>query len=265
MNDNLQTGHEQYAEDLALYAVGALEADSCAQLEQHLKQCPACCRELDAMRGDAALLALSVSGPAPPQRSRQRLMAAIGAKEEQPGSFRTIAVRRPWWSFAPAFAALVLAIFAVLLLRENTNLKQTINTLEKQLNEADGQNRRAREILALFTASDAVHISLTSTSSPPPPHVKTIYQPRTGRLVLMASNLNPLPTGMTYELWLIPKKGAPIPAGMFKPDAHGMAMMMPENPEVPAWTEFKEFAVTMEPEGGSAAPTSAPLLTGSGV
>ncbi len=62
MNEKLQPGHEQYAEDLALYAVGALEAGSCAQLELHLQECPACRRELETLRGDAAVLALSVSG-----------------------------------------------------------------------------------------------------------------------------------------------------------------------------------------------------------
>ncbi|HTC95224.1 MAG TPA: anti-sigma factor [Terriglobales bacterium] len=264
MTENLQPGHEQYAEDLALYAVGALEAGSCAQLEQHLKQCPACRHELEAMRGDAALLALAVSGPAPPQRSRQRLLAAIAAgKEAQPESLRAFAVRRPWWSFAPVFASLLLAIFAILLLRENMSLKQTNDQLKRQVSDAENENQKAREIVALITAKDAMHVSLVSAGSPPAPHVKTIYQPSTGRLCLMASNLNPLPAHMTYELWLIPKKGAPMPAGTFKPDAHGMAMMMPENPEVPAWTEVKEFAVTMEPEGGSAAPTSDVLLQGS--
>ncbi|HZR30032.1 MAG TPA: anti-sigma factor [Terriglobales bacterium] len=267
MKGDLQPAHEQYAEDLALYAVGALEAGSCAQLEQHLKQCPACRHELEAMRGDAVLLALSVSGPTPPQRSRQRLLSAIAAtnQEEQRASFRTFAVRRPWWSFAPVFASLVLAIFAILLLRENAGLKRTNEQLAVQIAQSDKENHHARDVLALITAKDAMHISLVSAQTPPAPHVKAIYQPSTGRLVLMASNLNPLPAHMTYELWLIPKKGAPMPAGTFKPDSHGMAMMMPDNPEVPAWTEFKEFAVTMEPEGGSTAPTSSILLQGSGV
>jgi len=80
----------------------------------------------------------------------------------------------------------------------------------------------------------------------------------------MASNLDPLPAGKTYELWLIPKSGAPMPAGLFKPDAHGMAMMMPENPEVPAWTDLKAFAVTVEPEGGTTTPTMPIVLMGSG-
>ena len=263
MSEKLQPAHEQYAEDLALYAVGALHAGSCAQLEQHLKECAACRHELETMRGDAVLLALSVSGPTPPARSRQRLLSAIEAsgKEEQPDSLRAFAVRRPWWSFAPVFASLALAVFAILLLHENTNLRQANDQLVSQINSAAQENRKARAIMALITAKDAMHVSLVAaTGPPPPPHIKTIYQPRTGRLVLMASNLNPLPAGMTYELWLIPKSGAPMPAGLFKPDAHGMAMMMPENPEVPAGTECKAFAVTMEPEGGSPAPTTKPIL-----
>ena len=267
MNEKLQPVHEQYAEDLALYALGALQAGSCAQLEQHLKECAACRRELETMRGDAALLALSVSGPTPPARSRQRLLSAIGAaqSEEQPDSLRNFAVRRPWWSFAPVFASLALAVFAILLLRENTNLRQANDQLVSQINNADHETRKAREIMALISAKDAVHVSLVAaTGPPPPPHIKTIYQPRTGRLVLMASNLNPLPAGMTYELWLIPKKGAPMPAGLFKPDVHGMAMMMPDNPEVPAGIEAKAFAVTVEPESGSPAPTSSIMLMGSG-
>lgn len=267
MNDKLQPGHEQYTEDLALYALGALEAGSCAQLEEHLKECPACRHELQALRGDTALLALSVSGPAPPQRSRQRLLSAIAdtKKEEQPAAVRTIPVRRPWWSFAPVFASLALAVIALLLLRENNNLKQANEELNKRIADAETQSQKDREMIALLSAKDAVHVSLVLPNTPAAPHVKTIYQKSTGRLVLMASNLEALPSGMTYELWLIPKSGAPIPAGLFKPDAHGMAMMMPENPEVPAWTEPTAFAVTIEPEGGSKTPTMPIKLMGSGL
>lgn len=262
MNQNPQTGHEQYAEDLALYALGALQAGSCAQLEQHLKDCAECRRELETMRGDASLLALAVAGPTPPARSRERLLSAIGAgqHEAQRDELRSFTVRRPWWSFAPVFASLVLAVIALLLLRENTNLTQTNEHLVREISIADHESRKAHELIALITAKDAMHVSLVSEGNPPPPHIQTIYQPRTGRLVLMASNLKPLPNGMTYELWLIPKSGAPMPAGMFKPDAHGMAMMMPENPEVPAGTEAASFAVTMEPEGGSPSPTGKPIL-----
>ena len=74
------SGHEQYGEDLALYALNALEGDERKNLEQHLTTCSSCRLELEQLRGDGALLALSTLGPRPPQRARQRLMDAV-AKE----------------------------------------------------------------------------------------------------------------------------------------------------------------------------------------
>lgn len=74
------SSHEQFADDLALYALDVLEGQERANLEQHLATCAACKRELEELRGDTALLALSTLGPKPPQRARQRLLDAV-AKE----------------------------------------------------------------------------------------------------------------------------------------------------------------------------------------
>ena len=57
------SGHEQFAEDLSLHALGTLETEERTALEKHLQECPACRRELEMLRGDMALLALSTAGP----------------------------------------------------------------------------------------------------------------------------------------------------------------------------------------------------------
>jgi anti-sigma factor RsiW len=44
--------HEEFAEDLALYALGSLEGDERFGLEKHLEECAGCRRELDLLRGD---------------------------------------------------------------------------------------------------------------------------------------------------------------------------------------------------------------------
>jgi anti-sigma factor RsiW len=77
------SGHEQFAEDLALYALNALEGEDRANLEKHLATCGACRLELEQLRGDGALLALSVMGPKPPQRSRQRLLEVVAKESAQ--------------------------------------------------------------------------------------------------------------------------------------------------------------------------------------
>src|SRR5579872_113788 len=103
--------HEQFAEDLALYALDELTGADRAVFEEHLQTCAACRRELQAMRCDLGLLGLSSSGPQPPARSKQNLMRAIAA--EPRGVSAPEAARVPgsdtrswWWSLVPAFAAL---------------------------------------------------------------------------------------------------------------------------------------------------------------
>ena len=91
------SSHEQFAEDLALYALGSLQGDELAALEKHLQECSSCRRELEQLRGDMGLLALATAGSAPPQRSRQRLLDAVA---REPRSVRE-PQRRPWWSRCP--------------------------------------------------------------------------------------------------------------------------------------------------------------------
>src|SRR3954468_10100763 len=103
------SAHEQFADDLALLAMEALHGDERAALEKHLEDCPACRRELERLRGDMALLALSASGPAAPRHSRDRLLKAI-AKE--PRAVKTSAGRSPAWIVLPWLAAAALLAIA---------------------------------------------------------------------------------------------------------------------------------------------------------
>jgi len=253
------TAHEQFAEDLALYALGSLEGEAAVALDLHLEECAACRQELARLQGDMALLALTTSGPAPPQRARQRLLKAIG---HEPRSLRTVFMRRRWWTLAPVFASLVLAIFAILLWRENARQRDRIEALRADAARNQGTFEEAKHLLALLTDPSAMHVTLVAAQSKPQPAGKAIYLPGNGALVFMASNLAPLAPQKTYELWLVPMHGdKPMPAGMFKPDPNGNAMVM--MPPMSPGVEARTFAVTIEPEGGSVAPTMPPVLVGS--
>jgi anti-sigma-K factor RskA len=61
-------------------------------------------------------------------------------------------------------------------------------------------------------------------------------------------------------MWLVPKVGVPISAGVFAPGAHGTRQLW--TAEVPLNTELKAFAVTIEPAGGVAQPTGPKVLVG---
>lgn len=257
--------HEQYAEDLALYALEALPDDERSGLNAHLRECVDCRRELELLRGDMAALAYSAAHSVPPRRSRQRLMEAI---QREPRKKR-VSARSAWPIWVPWLAAATMAALAVLLMHQNTGLQQQATGLQRQMlqlqdtsEKQQTQLERARRIVATLTATDALRVTLVEAKSQPQPQGKAIYVRDQGSLIFLASNLRPVPSEKAYELWLIPTKGNPIPAGVFKPDARGSATVV--NPPLPVGVVAKAFAITVEPEGGSKQPTSPILMMGAG-
>jgi anti-sigma-K factor RskA len=258
------TEHTQFAEALALYAMGSLDnAQERAGLEAHLGTCGECRRELEALRADVALLALSVSGPQPPQRARQRLLDAITAESRRAPDTATPLVvgrlRPRWLTLAPIAVALALAIFSLGLLLEVQRLKNDNTKIAAELKSEIERSRDAREIVAMLKDPNAQQMTLVSNRKPPEPQVKTIYVRDKGHVLLIANNLPEPPLNKAYELWLLPARGGePMPAGTFKTDWRGHGLML--HPMETAGVDAKGFAITMEPEGGSPRPTGDILM-----
>jgi anti-sigma-K factor RskA len=256
------SAHEQFADDLALYALGSLEGGERAALEKHLQECASCRTELEQLRGDLSLLSLAAGAAKPPARSRQRLISAIAA---EPRSSQTTfeRPRRSWLGSLGWVAAAAMVLLSLGLLRQNSSLQRDFASLRAQFGSQQSELLQAKEMMRMLTDPDAQHITLVAGKAAPQPQGKAIYQRRSSHLLFMASNLPPLPSGKMYELWLIPMNGAPIPAGMFKPDARGSATVV--NPPLPGNVEAKNFAVTLEPEEGAHdAPHGSMVIVGAG-
>ncbi len=254
--------HDQFAEDLTLYALNELTGAELQEMEEHLQTCSACRRELHAMRADLALLGLSISGPQPPARSKERLMRAVAAEPRGVSAPEpSAAPRRNLWAvLIPTFAALALFLVALVLVRHNIGMRDEIAELGNRNQDQIAQLDRMNQELELLTSPDAVHVSLNPEKMPRQPSGTAIYSPSRKRMMFMASNLAPVPEGKAYELWIIPMAGAPIAAGVFKPDDHGNAMMMDH--KMPEGVEAKAFAITVEKEEGSDKPTLPVVLVG---
>ncbi len=255
------TEHEQYAEDLALYAVDALRGEERAKLDQHLSTCASCRLELEQLRGDTALLALTASGPRPPQRARQRLLEAI-AREPRGVAVRETATGKGWWGWLGWAATAAVVIFALSLWRENSALKSIVASANSRAAESSRQLEELRRVAAPILEPEAQRVTLVAAKTPPQPQGKAFYLRNRNSLVFLANNMPPLPEQKAYELWLIPKTGSPIPAGVFRPDANGSATVV--NPPLPAGVEAKAFAITVEKDTGSPVPTSPILMMGAG-
>ena len=254
--------HEQFGEDLALYALNALSGEERSNLEKHLATCSSCKLELEQLRGDGALLALSTLGPRPPARSRQRLLDAIAKEPGGSLSVDSATGRRSWWGVLGWAAAVAVVVFAASLWKENSALKESLAAVGMRSSQSAHELEDLRRIVAPLIEPEAQRITLVSVKTPVQPQGKAFYLKNRSNLVFVASNMPPLPPQKAYELWLIPTQGAPIPAGVFKPDAHGSATVV--NPPLPAGTEAKAFAITVEAEGGATTPTMPIVMMGTG-
>jgi anti-sigma-K factor RskA len=265
--------HEQYADDLALYALDALRGEDRARVDAHLATCAACRLELEELRGDTALLALAAAGPRPPQRARKRLLDAV-AREGRGADALSRTTRedvRPsrgqgggpgWWGWLGWAATAAVVVFVLSLWRENSALRQTLVSASSQAAQSRRELEQLRRIARPILDPEAQRITLVSTKAAPQPQGKAFYLRNRSSLVFLANNMPALPPHKAYELWLIPVSGAPIPAGVFKPDAQGSASVV--NPVLPEAVEAKAFAVTVENETGAAAPTMPILMVGAG-
>jgi anti-sigma-K factor RskA len=257
-------------EDLALYAMQSLSAEEHARVREHLNACAECRNELACVAGELALFALSAEQKPLPEGARERFMARIGADaREVDGAARerraVASSARPrmvlLWLMGIGWAAAAVSIVVATAL--HTRIRSLNGRLEQKtamVEQMEGANARAQAILNLLTAPAAKHVVLTAAKSRPAPTARAVYLAAQGALLMQASNLNSVPAGKTYELWVIPIKGAPIPAGLFRPDAAGNASVV--LPSIPKGVEAKAFGVTVEKAGGSSTPTAPIVLEG---
>jgi anti-sigma-K factor RskA len=244
--------HPYREEDFELYALGVLEGDELRGIETHMNSCADCARKIAEARGRIALLAFSAEPAEPSIEVRQRLMARIRA-EANPAS-ATITERAPsrFWNFAWGTLALALAIFAVYLWNSNKVLDRELDRQEAAMKTQVALTAKYREISELFTSPKTVTVNLAAKAPNATESGRVVYNAQQGALVYVGT-LPQLAADKSYELWVIPQTGNPIPAGVFSASPNGEAKVI--LPNIPAGISPKAFAVTIEPAGGGAAPT----------
>lgn len=275
--------HHISPEDLTLYSMQALTPAEMAEARAHLESCGSCRAALKEALGDVSLVGMSVPQQPLPEGARQRFMAAVEKTRQQTArSSRPAAVagrqdeiteprRSSGWgwlerlSWPVAAAAIAVAIYFAYhssdLQRKLGDTRAQVAQVSAQNQQLDAQAQELHKMMQALTSPEAKQVTLTETRRPAQPSGQITYLAKNGALILVANNLHPLPQSKTYELWLIPANGkAPMPAGLFRPDAAGSAAVV--MPPLPEGMKAKAFGVTIEVAQGSATPTLPIVMSG---
>jgi len=234
---------QDFQDEFELYALGVLDEAEKADLEAHLRTGCATCEA--SLRNALAMNAIVMSmapDVVPPSRLKRRVLASVGV---QPMS----------WSWLSALAAACMLLIALWLSVQERSRASELAQARHTLIQVSSQRDRLLQALTFLDDPTTLPVSF-GKGQPLPPRGNVFVHSKLG-VLLIASNLPALQPGKTYEMWVIPKGGAPRPAGLFQSEG-GTAMHILSGPVDLA--SLGAVAVTLEPESGSAAPTTTPII-----
>jgi anti-sigma-K factor RskA len=236
--------HEQIKSLLAAYALGSVPEDEVRQIRDHILSCDECMAEADAHSEATSLLALAVDPVELPAGFADRVMEQVRPSRPRLGAPPK---KHPAWMtrLSPVAllggAALLIALVVV---------GAVIANLQRDLNEY-------REAL-----TDIAHGREWELEGPGGVVGEIVSTGGGSRVVLAA--LNEAPEGHTYQLWMMKGEACltggeceVVSAGTFEPKK-GLGTLETDFP----LSEYDACGVTIEPDGGSAEPTSDPIITG---
>jgi anti-sigma-K factor RskA len=268
--------HEKLSELCPVYALGALDGEELRELEAHLKSgCPLCEQQIQEFGDLIANVPQALPGVEPSADLKTRLMAQL-EREPQTGEVielrsSSLSLEKPKAakprSWLPWVCALAAGLALVVSLWNLSNLKQDLSGLQGRLNRQNGQIQELQDQLekertiTAFLSNPEVRITmLAGTEKSPGSSGKILWDPKEKRALFYAAHLPAVPTGKTYQLWII-AQNKPFDAGVFSVDQNGNGFLKIDL--LSEADKAQKFAVTLEPAGGVPQPTGAMHLLGS--
>lgn len=239
----MTTDHNEMLDTVAVYALGALPKADAARAAAHLKTCAECREEYRLLAPAADSLALSAQAK-PSDLLKARIMKAI-RHQNQPVARTGPFVWPVYLVAAACFALALVSTIGNISLRDQLALSRSeVAVLAAHTNNAEHSLAEQKLMLADVMASDAQRY--------PVPNGQVIK--RGNRLYIAVHDLPAPPKGHVYQAWtLAPGSKSMTPSITFAPDRAGLAVVA-----VPQHGEVDAVAISIEPDGGSKAPTTKP-------
>jgi hypothetical protein len=225
-------------QDYTSYALGVAEDPERVEITAHLgRKCPNCVLGVTSALATVTAMSGAVRLTEPPRHLRRRVMAAV---EKKPTRSRA-ATFAPW----AITAAMSLALVAIGL------------SGRRQI----GDTAKLTQALSILNDPATKDVTFGETGKPASREAAGRAFLNAGKgIVLIGASLPRLDPDKTFELWAFPAKGNPLPAGLFRSQSDSTAVFVGSGPADPSLMEKAQVAVTVEPQGGSAQPTTKPII-----
>lgn len=233
----MNSDHDQVLENVAAYALGALDANEVQAVERHLKNCKTCQGELRAYQSTTNKLGLAPPTATPSSVLKNKVMGQIYENKQpqikSPQGWFRLKMPRPAWN-------LVLGLLVAALTISNLLLWQQLNQQQAALQPFQT-------------------IPLSSTSAQPEAAGMILISQDGEFGTLVIESLEPLSPELQYQLWLILGEDR-TSGGVFSVSPNGYSSLVIDSPK--PLNQYDGFGVTIEPTGGSAGPTGDKVLGG---
>jgi anti-sigma factor RsiW len=232
----MNSGHERFKEQLPALVLDALDPGERSDLEHHLEGCAECRAELAWLEPAREVLEGDVEQIEPSAGLRARVMAEVDAdlagQPVDPEPAPSVRKRSPRNWLAGAFRPVVIGAAAVALLFGVA--------LGVVLNGDDSPSVAQRQVVTGQTSNGSSAVLVSSN----------------GAGTLKMTGLDRPGEGRIYQAW-VQRGQSVIPTdSLFVPDRHGSATA-----SIPDLGGVSAVMVSVEPDGGSSQPTTAPVIT----
>jgi len=270
MTDDKRKPSDDIATLSGAYALNALSAEERAAFEAHLGESESLRHEVTELADTAVLLGRAIAPVEPPAALKANIMSLIASTPQLPAAPRLVAVETPsvtsvaepveapepvltpagqkaqsrW--FTKPVMALVAAAAAIAIVVGGGVLVNTIGDNQEQ-------NQAADQLAAINAAGDmqqaVSEVAGGGTAT-------LVWSNELQSSAMIVDGLAKLPDDKVYELWYIDASSVARPAGTFGVDSSGATWRVLDGDMQAGDT----VGVTVEPAGGSKAPTTTPIV-----